>query len=317
MIYNIQLITIKLTKIADAAIVLTLVVMDLGEQAGLQKFLTWYRMIAFLLLFVTMGIKLSVESSSSEIIWTRIANVGAFQLSKFAKGFGPSMLAVTCHYNMPDAIQPLRTKENAKSVAFVALGISCVFYFALGLLGATSFDDVNPLITLNWSTYTGIGNGWEDPVAAAGQPSAPAWSVALKLFVLIFPLVNVTSSFPMIGVTVGDNLFPIFPQAIKSRLGTNLSRKLCRLSISVPPIVMALLFHRLDDILTVGGFFGFVMTLLVPCAFQYYGRIYCNQRFGNDSITPFTVPFWSDIGTTKVVFWLSVIITVVAIVTAF
>jgi len=126
----------------------------------------------------------------------------------------------------------------------------------------------------------------------------------LKLFVLVFPLVNVTSTFPMIGVTVGDNLFPIFPLVLKTRFGQGLSRKICRLCVSIPPIVAALVFYRLDDILTVAGLFGFVLVLMVPCAFQYYGRIYCNKHYGK-SQTPFTVPFWSDIRTAEIVFWLS------------
>ena len=293
-----------------AAIVLVLVVMDLGDQAGVQRVLTYYRLLAFFVLFVTMSIKLGHESSA--LVSERITRIGAFDFSKFAKGFGPSILAITCHYNMPDALQPLETKEHSKWVAFLALGLSCVFYLALGLLGAISFDDVNPLITLNWSDYTGFGNGWDRP------QDTSIIGTAVKLFILFFPLVNVISTFPMVGVTIGDNLFPVFPQRIKSRLGVNLARKMCRLGVSIPPLLLALVFHRLDDILTIGGLFGFVITLMVPCMFQYYGSTYCTERWGPGSAkTPFSLAFWSEMKTVKVIFAISVVVTIVAVVTAF
>lgn len=51
----------------------------------------------------------------------RAHSIGAFNPSHFADGFGPVFLAMCMHYNIPDAIQPMRNKNAAGLTTYTAL----------------------------------------------------------------------------------------------------------------------------------------------------------------------------------------------------
>ncbi|GLE00944.1 hypothetical protein PINS_up009741 [Pythium insidiosum] len=141
-----------------SAIVISMVLLDISEQASVQKILSVYRIVALALMLLTMVIKLGVDGST--MLQQRYTRIGAFNWANFGKGFGPTLLALNCQYNMPDALQPLDPKRYARHVAFGALLIAGSFYLLVGLLGALAFDEINPLASLMWGGYTGCGNGW-------------------------------------------------------------------------------------------------------------------------------------------------------------
>ncbi|CAH0478299.1 unnamed protein product [Peronospora belbahrii] len=265
-----------------STIVLYMVLMDISDQALVQKFLSAYRIVAFALMLVTMTIK--VVTDGSEVVASRYAAIGLVNWKNFGKGFGPTLLALNCQYNMPDALQPLNPKSQARFVAFAALLIAGTCYLLVGFLGAISFDTINPLATLMWSSYTGCGNGWE-----TCEYSNPMGTI-VQVVILLFPVVNVVSAYPMVGVTVGDNMLMSFPSHLTARFGENLTRSFCRLLVSAPPILFAILFKRLDFIFTVAGLFGFLLGWTIPSWFQVIGSRYCQDvwRFPGAAITEFT-----------------------------
>lgn len=273
-----------------SAIVISMVLLDISDQASIQKFLSVYRIAALLLMLVTMLIKIGVDGTDA--LAARYTAIGAFNWSNFGKGFGPTLLALNCQYNMPDALQPLNPKSAARRVAFAALIIAGSFYLLVGLLGALAFDELNPLASLMWSTYTGCGNGWD--TCSSTNP----FGVVVQLVILIFPVVNVTSAYPMVGVTVGDNLLMSVPKTVSARLGMATTRNVCRLLAAAPPLVLAVVFKKLDFIFAVAGLFGFLLGLSIPCWFQVIGSRYCKRVWGfsGAAITPFTEPIISTVG---------------------
>ncbi|TYZ68825.1 hypothetical protein PybrP1_011949 [[Pythium] brassicae (nom. inval.)] len=273
-----------------SAIVVSMVLLDISDQAAIQKFLSVYRIVALLLMLVTMLVKIAVDGGGA--LTARYTAIGAFNWSNFGKGFGPTLLALNCQYNMPDALQPLDPKSAARRVAFGALAVAGSFYLLVGLIGALAFDEINPLASLMWSAYTGCGNGWD--ACAAANP----FGVLVQLVVLVFPVVNVTSAYPMVGVTVGDNLLMSVPAGVSARLGAATTRTLCRLLAAVPPLVLAVVFKKLDFIFAVAGLFGFLLGLSIPCWFQVIGSRYCKRVWGfsGAAITPFTEPVISSVG---------------------
>eukprot|EP00808_Paulinella_micropora_P019797 g14034.t1 len=185
-----------------AIVVVTLVLMNLADQTRIQNFLTIYRIVALIIMITTLLIK--VTADGHDVVSARMRNIGLFNWSKFAKGFGPTLLAITCQYNMPDALQPLDVKEEARWATFSALLLSSAFYVLLATLGALGFDEVNPLVSLNWAEYTACGSGWEEcGLNKHGEDKQKTIATLVQLLVLLFPLLNVTSAYPMIGITMG------------------------------------------------------------------------------------------------------------------
>lgn len=292
-------------------IVIALVVMDIGEQAKFQKFLSIYRIVALIVMLITMCIKIGFEGSQVAI---RAQMIGSFNWEHFAKGFGPSILAINCHYNMPDALQPLDTKGSARMVTFFALGLSSIFYLALGLMGALAFDQVDELATLRWTVYTACGNGWED---CGSNTAGRVMGYILSYIVLFFPMINVLSAYPMIGVTVGDNIFTSVPKSIVARFGAGPSRTACRLFSAIPPLILAAFFRQLNMILTIGGLFGFLLGLTIPCCFQLASLKFCKDTWGTlaSGCTEFTEKRISSIPVTLFFCLISLVLLIIAIIT--
>ncbi|KAG3095532.1 hypothetical protein PI124_g10742 [Phytophthora idaei] len=173
----------------------------------------------YVLIVVVMTVK--VASDGSEAVASRYAAIGTVNWGNFGKAFGPTLLALNCQYNILDALQPLDSKSKARFVAFAVLLIAGTCYLLVGLLGTLSFDKINPLATLMWSSYTGCGNGWEEcehlnPVG-----------IIVQLIILLFPVINVESAYPMVGVTAGDNMFMSFPSHRTDRFGEKITRSMC------------------------------------------------------------------------------------------
>ncbi|ETV92630.1 hypothetical protein H310_13081 [Aphanomyces invadans] len=303
-----------ISMLVFSVIAITMVLMDLGDQATIQKFLSVYRIVALFLMLVTLLIKLSHEGI--DVISARLAarDAWAFNWRNFSVGFGPTLLALNCQYNMPDAMQPLHTsvKSKARMITFGAMTISGVFYLLLGILGAIAFDQVNPLASLMWSDFTGCGNGWSQ--CPSGSPS---WIGSIvHIVVLMFPVVNVTSTYPMVGLTVGGNLLTSLPKAWTAPLGATRARNLSRLIAAIPPLILATLFKKLDAIFTFAGFFGFALGLIIPSWFQVISIKYNQRAFQSDlaAMTPYGLPVVSSVLFATIFLYLTFAFTIAALV---
>lgn len=291
-------------------IVISLSLKNIADQVGVQQFLTLYRIFAFGLMFVTMGAKMYAEGSA--VVLARLTPLMGFNWGKFGKGFGPLFLALTFQYNLPDAIQALGAKKEAQRVTTVASVVSVVLYLMLAIMGAAAFDNVNPLISLNWHEFSGCGEGGWQP--CVGHKSFMGF--AIQTSVMIFPIFAVVSAFPMVTITMADNLLSAVPEACFRRYTVGTISSWVRLCCAVPPLIFAVLFKRLDTILTVAGLFGFILSYVVPGGLQALSVRYCRNRWGETGVlTPYTYCTDDTIITTYVV--ASLALTVIGFYTTF
>ena len=275
-----------ISMVIFSCMVLTLVLMDLGEQATIQNVLTVYRMIAFTAMLLTLVIKVSSEWSN---VVQRYESIGWANPTKIGKGLGPTILAINCQSNLPDILQPLNFKKDAKFVAFAALSLSSVIYLTLGLLGSIAFDNVNPLTTLNWDTYSGCGNGWE--VCASKTQFSAILGQLIRFLVLFFPVVNVASAYPMVGISTGQNILLSVPATLKAKFHPTFVRNTCRLLVSVPPLLLASGFKRLDDIFSLCGLLGAVVGFTIPGWFQLKSSEFCRQKWARYGYDAWETPY--------------------------
>lgn len=309
-----------------SAIVGTLAMMNLSQQASIQKFLSAYRVVVLSLMILTLAWYLrhaeaATKTVATHVVTDRLNRIGSVRWHKFGKIFGPCFLAISCQFNMPDALQPLHPKRNARTVAMTAMILSSALYLLLGVMGALSFDDVNPLVSLNWSTYTACGHGWETCAASTTAATGIIRTVTafvVQLLVLCFPMVSVMSSYPMLGVTMGDNIAVSIPDAVRSQLGEKKAILGARMACVIPPLVLAALFKKLDMILSVAGVFGFLLNVGLPCIFYLQSQRYIDAKFGPQSIrTPFSVIFPGHRVVAVFLLFASVIFAIIALVTIF
>lgn len=123
------------------------------------------------------------------------------------------------------------------TIIYLLLGISCVLFFGCS---------INPSVNLNWQ-----GLEW-------GQgPNSPWWVLSLNYLVVVFPAVASVSVYPLICVTLGNNLAFTY-----EHLGY--STRVWRLVASVIPLIMACLVSDLSLILQVAGLPGVWIAFVTP-----------------------------------------------------
>eukprot|EP00466_Bigelowiella_natans_P013814 jgi/Bigna1/56269/estExt_Genewise1Plus.C_900038 len=300
-----------------AAVVIFLVLMDMSEQATVQKYLTLYRVLALGAMFVTLVVK--VNEDGLPAMEHRARLIGAWNLGEFAKGFGPCMLAINCHYNIPNVIQPLRSKANVRVVPQLALGVAIVLYLFLGILGALAFDNISPMVSLNWASYTACGGGWDLCIDDAAAPyyagARRIYAHTIRLFIVLFPVFNIISTYPMICLTLGDNITLAVPDSVKRRISHTTVTGIARICCVLPPIALAAVFKKLDVIFSIAGIFGFTLQLTMPCYLNLLTIDYCEETYGKgSSVTPFSLGFLSWRCVVQALFLLSFVMVGIAFV---
>lgn len=257
-----------------AFIVVTLSIMNMSEAVMVQNVLALYRVVAFSIMLITLSIKISVDGSSA--VERRLENMSAFSWSHFANGFGTILLSCCCAYNIPDLVQPLDNKKKyGHTVVTASLVTSAIVYFFLGILGSVGFDRVSELCTLDWASYSGCGNGWDRCMddESTGEEMKKICATFVQLIVMLFPPICVTSSFPIVCMTMAENMEGVFKKAyskaVLDRIFCGKFSVLSRLFIAIPPIILAAIFKKLSVIFTLSGLFGFVLSIIIPCYLEY------------------------------------------------
>lgn len=268
--------------VAYACLVLPLTLRNLGDQALVQTTLFWYRIVALVVMVLTLSLRVAsrgvVGRHSNVVVGWRDAGLGFGLASRF-----------NCHFNLPDALQPLDDKRAATGIVYSAILLAAAFYVAFGTLGALAFDPPRPLATLNWDTFTACGpDGWGPP---CGRPLIAA---LVRYVVLFFPVVNVTSAYPLVAQTAAENLIAtLVPQDQRD----NAYIRACfRFLTAAPPLLLALFFRRLAVIFSIAGLLGFLLGLCIPCWFQLASLRACQTKWPHLTLddaatTPFAVPW--------------------------
>jgi len=246
-----------------AVVVVTLTVIGVAEQKYVQLSMTVYRFLAFgvMIVSVVAGLALGPEPSGG-------TRPPAVNWNGFSDLFVTAAVAANFHYNCPDILFPLRNKRAAVWVAQAALVTALAFYVAFGLLSAFFFGEATlPLVTLNWAQFTGFGrSGWGN--LPAGHDEARPWARVVQGVVMMFPVLDMISVFPIVAVTLASNLSTTLrPRVPQHLLSDRMLTVSARLLAAVPPIVLAALVGDLESIFSFTGLFAFFLQLVFPALF--------------------------------------------------
>ncbi|RHY25846.1 hypothetical protein DYB32_008948 [Aphanomyces invadans] len=143
--------------------------------------------------------------------------------------FGYALLTTTCFY--------------------LALSLSCCYYFG---------PKISSSVNLNWASFSWGIDG-----------DIPIWAKFLSLLVVLFPALDTLSVFPLIAITLGDNL----AASLKGRVvWLNHKRLVCRLIASIPPLIVAVLVTDLSVTLQFSGIFGLYVAFITPALLQLFSQ---------------------------------------------
>ncbi|XP_039290171.1 transmembrane protein 104 homolog isoform X2 [Nilaparvata lugens] len=209
--------------------------------------------------------------------------------------FGACIYSFMCHHSLPGLLAPIHATSKRRLLPGLAADylLILLFYLTLVLTGIFAFPDLQPLYTLNFTP----------------RPGDSGYLRAVDYFLALFPVFTLSTSFPVIAVTLRSNL-----QALLSP-----STPYCIRQIIVPAfgvIAPVLLAVVVDDVNTLVGFTGSYagtgIQYLIPAFLLISAKSAVPPELARYR-NPFASPFRSTTWLVLVICWSIVCITFVSI----
>jgi len=208
------------------------------------------------------------------------ASPPASRISGLPNLFGVCVYSFMCHHSLPSLVTPISNKKKLYSLILGDYALILSFYFLLAFTGIFAFRDINDLYTLNF------------------QPSpTDSWFLfSLHIFLSLFPVFTLSTNFPIIAITLSNNLKSLF--LTEGRMYSYWTRTVLFPLLSlVPPTCVAMATHSLEFLVGItGSYAGAGIQYIVPAALVYYARQEAGAALGvgvrNHHKSPFKHWMW-------------------------
>ena len=238
-------------------IVIPLSFMKLSSQTFIQMAMMGYCVVTFTLMIATCLINIIFGEEIEEVSW--------FSFSGFGSVFSHTAFALVCHINVPDIISSAEKKNKTHIPIISALLTVSGFYGLVGCVCAICFgSQTKTPVTLNWGNYTGRGAGW-------GEGSVEWYGYIVKYVIMIFPIVNLVSSFPIMSQTVSGNIASMFPREMLENEGSKTGKLIkygCLIVSIAGPFALGCISSSLELIFDLAGLVSFLLVFVCPAVFH-------------------------------------------------
>lgn len=200
--------------------------------------------------------------------------------------FGVCVYSFMCHHSLPSLVTPISNKRKIFMLfAFDYVAI-LGFYLLLGFTGVFTFSDLSDLYTLNFQPDK-------------CDPSGPViTNVAfISYFLALFPVFTLGTNFPIIGITLRNNLQSLFLRSEMETYNVYLRRILFPLVTILPPAAIAIFSENVGFLVGfTGSYAGAGIQYVVPTLLAYHSRKLSLETFGtgvkNTYLSPFRHKVW-------------------------
>lgn len=253
-----------------ACVVVPLTCRDLAEITVIQVLLAIFRFFALSLIIITSCVAIfkypntSLNGSDQSTSAPYIAgDIVAFRWSGLPVMLPAAIFSQIYHHSIPVLTAPLQSNKQKLQpriwsavlattyTVYTAVSISTIFWYG---------SSISSPITLNYSNYDA---GYTD----TPYDALPYWVRGISLTVVLFPVLDIISAFPLNAITLGKNIYSSFttkPISTGNNHNTTTTtnyKLLYRLLASVPPILFATFIRDLSSILKYTGCIGVVCNM--------------------------------------------------------
>lgn len=204
--------------------------------------------------------------------------------------FGACIYSFMCHHSLPSLIFPINDKSRIRSLISLDYVLIGAFYLCLALTGAFAFDTLQDVYTLNF------------------VPSPDETSSFLKFigyFLSLFPVFTLSASFPIIAITLRNNLQTLFIDTTRIESYHYFFRKiLFPIMTIVPPTVVTYYTDNVKSLVSfTGSYAGTSIQYIIPIFLVFSARRTCKQLLGQGIVNEFRSPFRNDLWLLAVFLW--------------
>lgn len=193
---------------------------------------------------------------------------------------GACVYSFMCHHSLPGLVAPFNDKSHVVRQLGLDYALICIFYLALAVTGSFAFKNLEDLYTLNFIPVT--NDGW--------------FTKAIEYFLELFPVFTLSTSFPIIAITLQSNLKALFLDPnVMDRYSFFVKHLVFPTLAVVPPALIAFTTHNLDSLVSfTGTYAGSAIQYMIPAFLVFSARRHCQKdiRGINKYRSPFQGIFW-------------------------
>ncbi|KAF0972367.1 hypothetical protein FDP41_009270 [Naegleria fowleri] len=211
-------------------------------------------------------------------------NLEIFNLSmeRFSKLFSVSIYAFMCHHSLPSIVSPIKDKRRLTLMflfdfALIFFSYVCLCYVAVFAFGDQPFEkcsnrlsdgpacQIQQLFTLNFTTYR---------------------YTIIAAFLALFPVFTLTSNYPLIAITLRNNIQILF-ERVKIVHNWKYNSLLFSAIAAIPPIILAFVYQNIQLLVSfTGGFAGLFIQYVFPTLLVIFGRRKTSNAESSVSVQP-------------------------------
>ncbi|XP_049869094.1 transmembrane protein 104 homolog [Pectinophora gossypiella] len=235
----------------------------------LQLFTSGMRWLAFTIM-ISLAIHLLVGRGPQ-------GSPPAFDVTGLPTLFGACVYSFMCHHSLPGLISPIRGKNRLGLHLALDYTLITIFYLLLAFTGAFAFAHLSDLYTLNF----------------VPTDNENIFLEVVEYFLALFPVFTLSTSFPIIAITLRNNLQSLFLDTSRIESYNFVLRKLLFPIVTVAPPL--LLTYYLEDIGVLieftGSYAGTGIQYLIPTFLVVSARRHCNNLLGLGVVNKYKSPF--------------------------
>ncbi|KAG1714336.1 Transmembrane protein 104 [Nymphon striatum] len=204
---------------------------NLQKTKYMQIITSIMRWLAFTVMIVLVSIRLSEGKGRGH---PKIAS-----LESVPNLFGVCVYSFMCHHSLPSMVTPINKKNKLFSLIAADYVLILVFYCLLSFTGIFAFEKLEDLYTLNFQ-----------PTTCNNSDSITNIAV-IQYFLALFPVFTLSSNFPIIGITLRNNLKSLFHRE-KRPYPWIIDRIFFPLLAIVPPVLISSCYKQKETNLALG-----------------------------------------------------------------
>ncbi|XP_049278325.1 transmembrane protein 104 homolog [Anopheles funestus] len=203
---------------------------------------------------------------------------------------GTCIYSFMCHHSLPSLLTPIANKGRLKALISLDYVLIGGFYLALALTGIFAFAEIKDLYTLNFVPSADQTNGLLK---------------AIEYFLALFPVFTLSASFPIVAITLRNNLQTLFldPAQLET-YNFFLRRVFFPLLAILPPLIVCYFTESVSNLVGFTGCYaGTGIQYLIPIALVLSARRTCDNMIGRGIENEFRSPFKGTLWPMLVLGW--------------
>lgn len=206
----------------------------------------------------------------------------AADISGIPNLFGVCVYSFMCHHSLPSLVTPIKDKSKLLKLLAADYILILLFYVLLSFTGIYAFGKLDDIYTLNF-------------LPDDCDSSSPITNIKfIQYFLALFPVFTLSTNFPIISITLRNNLKAIGYNPEKPYRWA-VDRIAFPLLAIVPPMVVALITDEVEFLVGItGSYAGAGIQYVIPALLVYCARKQVDSLFVERNIhsSPFMGKFW-------------------------